>query len=131
MVKRLTLDDMKTVEQHRAEMEKLTEEEVQRLGHPSKKVMRLEWRLSEIAGKWRSNQDDMGLVHEYKSVLYELILNGYNVDGLPIHPENETEQQRGDTAVEHQSMNPPSIPVPASSRDPSLQSPPHRQMTMW
>ena len=49
---------MKTVEQHRAEMEKLTEEEVQRLGHPSKKVMRLEWHLSEIAGKWRDNQDD-------------------------------------------------------------------------
>ena len=84
MVKRLTLADMKTVEQHRAEMEKLTEEDVQGLGHPSKKVMRLEWRLSEIAGKWRDNQNDMGLVHEYKSVLYEMILNGYDVNTLPI-----------------------------------------------
>ena len=84
MVKRLTLDDMKTVEQYRAEMEKLTEEEVQRLGHPSKKVMRLEWRLSEIAGKWRSSQENEALVHEYKSVLYEMILNGYDVNTLPI-----------------------------------------------
>ena len=83
MVKRLTLADMKTVEQHRAEMEKLTEEEVQRLGHPSKKVMRLEWRLSEIAGEWRYNKVE-ALVHEYKSVLYEMILNGYDVDSLPI-----------------------------------------------
>ena len=90
MVKRLTLDDMKSVEQYRAEMEKLTEDEVQRLGHPSKKVMRLEWRLSEIAGSWRDAKTD-ALVHEYKSVLYEMILNGYDVNTLPIQdqlPEN-------------------------------------------
>ena len=83
MVKRLTLNDMKSVEQHRAEMEKMTEEEVQGLGHPSKKVMRLEWRLSEIAGEWRETKTN-ALVLEYERVLYKMILNGYDVDTLPI-----------------------------------------------
>lgn len=83
MVERLTLDDIKTVEQYRAEMEKLTEAEIQRLGLPSKKVMRLEWRLGEIAGKWRKTKTD-ALVLEYERVLYKMILNGYDVDTLPI-----------------------------------------------
>lgn len=53
-----------------------------RAGHV--KVLGLSYKLSELAGKWRYNQDDDGLVHEYKSVLYEMILNGYDVNTLPI-----------------------------------------------
>jgi len=83
MVKRLSLNDMKSVEQFRAEMEQLTEEEVQELGHPSKEVMRLEWRLTEIAGEWRETKDNH-LVHEYASVLYKMIFNGYDVNTLPV-----------------------------------------------
>lgn len=83
-MKRLTMSDQISVEEHRKRMLSLSDDEVKKFGYPNVKVLGLSYKLSEIAGKWRDNQDDDGLVHEYKSVLYEMILNGYDVDGLPI-----------------------------------------------
>jgi|SRR5690606_27063791 len=83
-MKRLTMADQITVEEHRKRMLSLSDDEVKKFGYPSVKVLGLSYKLSDLAGKWRGNQDDMGLVLEYKSVLYEMILNGYDVDGLPI-----------------------------------------------
>ena len=82
-MKRLTIADQMTPQEHRKYMLSLSDEEVKQFGYPNAKVLRLSYRLSEIAGQWRATKDD-ALVHEYTSVLYEMILKGYDVDTLPI-----------------------------------------------
>ncbi|MDQ7027139.1 MAG: hypothetical protein Q9P44_16460 [Anaerolineae bacterium] len=82
-MKRLTMKDQITVREHRQRMLSLSDDEVKKFGYPNAKVLRLSYRLSEIVGKWRGVKTD-ALVHEYKSVLYEMILNGYDVNTLPI-----------------------------------------------
>ena len=83
MVKRLKKEDVISREEYLQRIANLTDEQAVKLGYPSAKVMHLEDRLSELAGKWRRTKDD-ALVPEYKSVLYEMILNGYDVNTLPI-----------------------------------------------
>lgn len=83
MVKRLTLKDQMTREEYLKRVNKYTDEDAIKLGYPSADVLRLEIRLGEIAGAWRENKTDE-LACEYKSVLYEMILKGYDVNTLPI-----------------------------------------------
>lgn len=83
MVKRLKSEDVISREEYLQMIAKLTDEDAIELGYPSAKVMRLEDKLSEIAGKWRRTKEH-ALIHEYKSVLYEMILNGYDVNTLPV-----------------------------------------------
>ena len=80
-MKRLTLDDMKPAGP--PNFDDYTDADARRHGYPNLKVMKLEWELTRIAAEWRDTKDD-ALVHEYKSVLYEMILNGYDVNTLPI-----------------------------------------------
>lgn len=82
-MKRLTMKDQITVEEHRQRMLELSDDEVKKFGYPNAKVLRLSYQLSEIAGKWRDLKTD-ALVYEYKSVLYEMILNGYDVMKLSV-----------------------------------------------
>lgn len=82
MVK-LTMADMKSLEQYKAELEHITDQQAHKLGYPSAHVLRLEDKLTDIAGAWRESKEE-ALVHEYKSVLYEMILHGYDVQTLPI-----------------------------------------------
>mgnify|MGYP000032074948 CR=1 FL=1 len=84
MVKRLTMKDQLSREQYLQRVSEYTDDDAHKLGYPSAEVLRLEIKLGEIAGKWRNNQDDEALVHEYERVLYKMILKGYDVDGLPI-----------------------------------------------
>ena len=79
--KRLTLSDMKPPDY--SVLSKYTDEDARKSGYPSLKVMKLEYELTRIAGAWRETKDD-ALVYKYKSVLYEMILNGYDVNTLPI-----------------------------------------------
>ena len=83
MVKRLTLKDQLTREEYLQRVREYTDDDAQRLGYISAEVLRLETNLGEIAGKWRRTKED-ALVLEYKSVLYEMILKGYDVTTLPI-----------------------------------------------
>lgn len=62
---------------------KNTDEDPQKSGYPSLKVMKLAYELTRIAGAWRETKHG-GLVHEDKSVLYEMILNGYDVNTLSL-----------------------------------------------
>jgi hypothetical protein len=80
--KRLKWEDMKPPGLDR-ELHDYTDEDARKHGYPSLKVMKLEYELTRIAGSWRVSKRD-SLVYEYKSVLYEMILNGYDVDTLPI-----------------------------------------------
>ena len=79
--KRLTWEDMKPASY--SVVDNYTEEDARKSGYPSLKVMKLEYELTRIAGAWRETKRD-SLVHEYKRVLYEMILNGYDVNTLPI-----------------------------------------------
>ena len=83
MVKRLTLKDQITREEYLQRVAQYTDADAIRLGYPSAKVLRLEIKLGEIAGAWRKTKN-ASLVYEYKSVLYEMILNGYDVNTLPV-----------------------------------------------
>jgi hypothetical protein len=83
MVKRLTLKDQITREEYLQRVNQYTNTDAIRLGYPSVEVLRLEIKLGEIAGAWRETKNAI-LVHEYKSVLYEMILKGYDVNTLPI-----------------------------------------------
>lgn len=80
--KRLKWEDMEPSGAE-GELENSTDEDARRQGYPSLKVMKLEYQLSQIAGKWRYTKED-ALVDKYKSVLYEMILHGYDVNTLPI-----------------------------------------------
>ena len=84
MVKRLTMKDQLSREEYLQRVIQYTDEDAKKLGYPSAEVLRLEIKLGELAGKWRNNQDDESLVLEYERVLYKMILNGYDVDTLPI-----------------------------------------------
>jgi len=79
--KRLTLSDMKPPEY--SILDKYTEEDAHKSGYPSLKVMKLEYELTRIAGAWRETKNE-SLVYEYKSVLLEMILNGYDINTLPV-----------------------------------------------
>ncbi|MEM9953107.1 MAG: hypothetical protein AAF846_16000 [Chloroflexota bacterium] len=79
--KRLTLHDMKPADY--SVIENYTDEDAINSGYPSLKVMKLEYELTQIAGTWRDTKDE-ALVYQYKSVLYEMILSGYDVNTLPI-----------------------------------------------
>ena len=81
-MKRLKLEDMKPPGVT-GKLENYTDEDAQRHGYPSLKVMKLEYELTRIAGTWRETKDNH-LVHEYASVFYKMILNGYDVNTLPI-----------------------------------------------
>jgi|GEM_PF-2215500 len=81
MAKRLKWDDMKPADSD--ELKDYTDEDAQRHGYPSLEVMRLEYQLTAIAGEWRRTKEN-ALVHDYKAVLYEMILKGYDVNTLPI-----------------------------------------------
>lgn len=83
MVKRLKTEDVISREEYHQMMTALTDKDARELGYPSAKVMRLEDQLGEIAGKWRRTGED-ALIDKYKAVLYEMILNGYDVNTLPI-----------------------------------------------
>ena len=82
-MKRLTMNDQISVEEHREKMLSLSDGEIKQLGYPSRKVLALSYQLSNVAGKWRRTRED-ALVDKYKSILYEMILNGYDVSTLPI-----------------------------------------------
>ena len=77
------MKDQISVEEHRERMLSLSDDEITEFGYPSKKVLRLSYQLSDLAGKWRRTKND-AIVPEYKGVLYEMILNGYDVNTLPI-----------------------------------------------
>jgi hypothetical protein len=83
MAKRLKWDDMISPEEGRKERQNYTDEDARKLGYPSIEVLRLADYLSEIAGKWRTTKEDV-LIHDYKAVLYEMILKGYDVNTLPV-----------------------------------------------
>jgi len=74
---------MKTPEESRRRIAEMSDEEAQEHGYPSAEVMRLEYRLGDIAAEWRGTKRDE-LIAEYKYVLYEMILKGYDVNGLDI-----------------------------------------------
>lgn len=76
-------EDQLTIEQYEEQIRHYTDEDAQRLGYPNVEVFHLERRLGKIAGKWRGTRD-ANLVAEYRHVLYEMILNGYDVTWLPI-----------------------------------------------
>ena len=80
--KRLKWEDMEPPGLE-GEFENYTDEDARRHGYPSLKVMKLEYQLSQIAGEWRYTKAD-ALIDKYKSVLYEMILHGYDVNTLPI-----------------------------------------------
>jgi hypothetical protein len=86
--KGLTLADMKPADY--SVLSKYTEEDAKNSGYPSLKVMGLEYDLSRIAGEWRNTKTD-ALVQEYKNVLYEMILYGYDVTTLPIQDQLPSE----------------------------------------
>ncbi|MEL6408278.1 MAG: hypothetical protein AAFR81_28185 [Chloroflexota bacterium] len=79
--KRLTLDDMKPADY--SVIDKYTDEDAKKSGYPSLEVMKMEYELTRIAGKWRETKEE-SLVHQYKGVLYEMIFKGYDVNTLPI-----------------------------------------------
>lgn len=83
MVKKLKSEDVISREDYLQMVSNLTDEDARELGYPSAKVMRLEDQLTELAGKWRRTKEE-ALIYKYKSVLYEMILNGYDVNTLPI-----------------------------------------------
>jgi len=83
MVKRLTLKDQITRDEYLQRIHQYTDEDATKHGYPSAEVLRLEVKLGEIAGAWRKTKDDK-YVYEYASILYKMILNGYDVEGLPI-----------------------------------------------
>ena len=80
-MKCLTLDDMKPAGP--PDFDNYTDADARKHGYLSLKVMKLEWDLTRIAANWRDTKED-GLVHEYRSVLYKMILYGYDVSILPI-----------------------------------------------
>lgn len=82
MAKRLKWEDMKPSDPD-GELENYTDMDARRHGYPSLEVMRLEYQLTDIVGKWRRTKED-ALVHQYKVVLYEMILKGYDVNTLPV-----------------------------------------------
>ncbi len=90
MVKRLTMKDQLSREEYLQRVNQYTDADARKLGYPSAEVLRLEIKLGEIAGAWRYNQDDKSLVLEYERVLYKMILNGYNVETLPIQDQLPT-----------------------------------------
>lgn len=83
MVKRLTKNDMKSVEQYKAERQSYTDAQAQNLGYPNAEVLRLSDRLSNIATQWRESKADT-LVLTYQNILYQMIFKGYDVETLPI-----------------------------------------------
>ena len=83
MVKRLTLKDQITHEEYLQRVDQYTDIDAIERGYPSVEVLRLEIKLGEIAGAWRETKEEH-LVHKYASVLYKMILNGYDVNTLPI-----------------------------------------------
>ncbi len=82
-MKRLTMKDQISMEEHREKMLSLSDSKIKQFGYPSRKVLSLSYQLSDIAGKWRRTRED-ALVDKYKGILYEMILNGYDVRTLPI-----------------------------------------------
>lgn len=68
---------------HLAKVETYTDAQARQLGYPSATVLRLAYQLSAIVGEWRATQAEH-LVTAYHSTLYKMILNGYNVETLPI-----------------------------------------------
>ncbi len=82
MAKRLIWEDMKPSDSS-DELEGYTDEDARRHGYPSLEVMRLEYQLTKITGEWRRTKEN-SLVHDYKAVLYEMILKGYDVNILPV-----------------------------------------------
>ncbi|MEL6406455.1 MAG: hypothetical protein AAFR81_18950 [Chloroflexota bacterium] len=80
--KRLKLEDMKPSGLSR-ELENYTDADAHRHGYISLDVMRLEYKITEIVGEWRSTKDDR-LVQKYERVLYKMILKGYDLNTLPI-----------------------------------------------
>lgn len=83
MVKRLTLKDQLTREEYLQRVARYTNADARRLGYPSADVLRLEIKLGELAGAWRTTKAPH-LVHEYSSLLYRMILNGYDVNMLAV-----------------------------------------------
>jgi len=79
----LTFEDQKSDKDYLAQRRNYTDEQAQALGYASAKVLRLADDLSKIAGKWRVTKDDL-LVDKYQQTLYAMILNGYDVDTLPV-----------------------------------------------
>ncbi|MCI0714028.1 MAG: hypothetical protein L0154_27985 [Chloroflexi bacterium] len=65
------------------ERRRYTDQQARQLGYPSAEVLHLSDRLSEIAGQWRTTKDN-NLVIEYRQILYEMILKGYDVNTLPV-----------------------------------------------
>ncbi|MEL7433953.1 MAG: hypothetical protein AAFN11_08390, partial [Chloroflexota bacterium] len=78
----LKLEDMKPSGLG-CELENYTDADARRHGYISLDVMRLAYKLTEIAGEWRSTKED-ALVQEYERVLYKMILKGYDLNTLPI-----------------------------------------------
>lgn len=83
MVKRLTPADMKSHEELMEERRNYTDEQARQFGYPSVYVLHQEDRLTWLAGAWRETKDDR-YVKEYAAVLNDMILHGYDVDGLDI-----------------------------------------------
>lgn len=80
--KRLKWEDMKPPG-HGDELENYTDEDARRHGYPSLEVMQLEYRLTQIVGRWRRTKEN-ALVHEYERILYKMILKGYDLNMLPV-----------------------------------------------
>lgn len=81
--KKLTWEQMKSPEAVTAERQNYSDEKARELGYPSAEVLRLADHLSNLAGQWRSTREQ-AVVHEYGKTLLDMILKGYDVDGLPI-----------------------------------------------
>src|SRR5436190_954934 len=70
-------------EQYLAEIQNYSNQDAQELGYPNIEVFHLAHHLSKITGEWRRTKTEK-LVSEYRNTLYQMILKGYDLDGLPI-----------------------------------------------
>lgn len=83
MVKILRKEDMLSDEQFRELVADTTEEQARNMGYPNLEVYHLEQQLSSVLGQWHKTKDEVW-VREYKAVLYEMILKGFDVNKLDI-----------------------------------------------